>query len=194
MTISDPIGASIDRVLAEESGKFTNDPNDAGGPTKWGITLAELADFRGHPVAVSDVEALTREEAWSILYAKYVRAPKFDQISKLSMVIAAKLIDAGVLFGQPTVIIWLQRCLNAFNLRAKRYSDVAIRGAVGPDTLDALRAFLAWRGKEGEGVLLEAITCMEGERAIELAEKRLQDEDYVYGWILKRVLPPPATA
>lgn len=194
MTTADAIGACIDRVLAEETGTFTNDPHDAGGPTKWGITFHELAEFRGHPITVADVEALTREEAWSVLYAKFVRAPKFDQVSKLSTVIAAKLIDAGVLFGPPTVSMWLQRGLNAFSLRATKYSDVAIDGAVGPGTLGALAAFLAWRGKEGESVLLEAITCMEGERAIELAEKRLQDADYVYGWVLKRVLPPPVSS
>lgn len=189
MTTQDPIGACIDRALEEETGEFTNDPDDAGGPTKWGITLQELADFRGHPVTVADVEALTREEAWSVLYAKFVRTPKFDQVSKLSVVIAAKLIDAGVLFGPPTVSMWLQRGLNAFSLRATKYPDVAIDGAVGPGTLGALAAYLSWRGKEGEGVLLEAITCMQGERCIELAEKRPQDADFVYGWILKRVLP-----
>jgi typhoid toxin secretion A len=189
VSTADPIGDCIDRALGEETGRFTNDPNDAGGPTKWGITFCELAEYRGHPVTVLDVEALTREEAWSILYAKFVRAPKFDQVAKISTVIAARLIDAGVLFGAPTVSMWLQRCLNAFSLRATKYPDVAIDGAVGPGTLGALTAFLSWRGKEGEGVLLEAITCMEGERAIELAEKHLQDADYVYGWILKRVLP-----
>lgn len=185
--MSDPIGAIIDKALAEESGTYTNDPNDAGGPTRWGITQTALADFRGHPVSATDVSMLTQSEAWSILFAKYVRAPKFDLVAKISMPIGAKLIDAGVLSGQPTVSMWLQRSLNAFSLRGTKYPDVSVDGGVGPGTLSALSAYLAWRGAEGEHVMLEALNCLQGERYIELAEKRPKDQDFVYGWILQRV-------
>ena len=184
---SDPIAAIIDKVLAEESGQYTNDPNDAGGPTRWGITQTELADFRGHPVSATDVSMLTQSEAWSILYARYVRAPKFDAVAKISMPIGAKLIDAGVLCGQPTVGMWLQRCLNAFSLRGTKYAIGKVDGAVGPATLSALTQFIAWRGKEGEGVLLEALRDLEGEHFIEVEEKHQTDADFIYGWILQRV-------
>lgn len=185
--MSDPISAIINKVLAEETGEYTNNPDDAGGPTRWGVTQAELADFRGHPVSATDVSMLTQSEAWSILYAKFVRAPKFDLVAKLSMPIGAKLIDAGVLSGPPTLAIYLQRCLNAFNLRGKKYPDVKVDGAIGTGTLSALSAFLAWRGAEGEKVLLEAINCLQGEHYINQSEKRPEDEDFVYGWILQRV-------
>jgi lysozyme family protein len=185
--MSDPIGAIIDKALAEESGEYTNNPNDAGGPTRWGITQAELADFRGHPVSASDVAMLTQSEAWSILYAKFVRAPKFDLVAKISMPIGAKLIDAGVNIGPPTVAMYLQRCLNAFNLRGKKYPDIGVDGAVGAGTLSALSVFLAWRSAEGEKVLLEGINCLQGEHYISLSEKRPEDEEFAYGWILQRV-------
>ena len=186
--MSDPIGAIIDKALTEESGKYTNNPNDPGGPTRWGVTLAELAEFRGRPVSASDVAMLTQSEAWSILYAKYVHAPKFDQVVKISTSIGAKLIDAGINIGQPTVAMYLQRCLNAFNLRGTKYPDMKVDGVVGAGTLSALVIYLAWRGAEGEKVLLEALNCLQGEHYIELAEKRPQDTEFVYGWILQRVV------
>ncbi len=185
--MSDPIGAIIDKVLAEETGKYTNDSNDPGGPTRWGVTQEELGAYRGHPVSASDVAMLTQSEAWSVLYVKFVRAPRFDQVAKISIPIAAKLIDAGVNIGPPTVTRFLQRALNAFNLQGKKYPDIALDCTVGPGTLSALSAFLAWRGAEGEKVLLEAINCQQGEHYLELAEKRPQDEEFVYGWILQRV-------
>lgn len=185
--MSDPIGAIIDKVLAEESGQYTNDPNDAGGPTRWGITQTVLADFRGHPVSATDVSMLTQSEAWSIYYAKYVRTPKFDLVAKISMAIGAKLIDAGVNVGPPTIAMFLQRCLNAFSLRGSKYPDVAVDGSVGPGTLSALSSYLAWRGAEGERVMLEALNCLQGERYIELAEKRPADQDFIYGWLKDRV-------
>lgn len=188
--MSDPISDIIDRTLAKESGTYTDNPNDAGGPTRWGVTQAQLADFRDHPVTPADVEALTQSDAWSVLYTQFVRAPKFDLVSKLSMSVAAKLIDAGVLCGPPTVSMWLQRCLNAFSLRGTRYAIGKVDGAVGPGTLAALTQFLAWRGKEGEGVLVEALRDLEGEHFIEVEEKHQNDADFVYGWILQRVLTP----
>lgn len=183
----DPIGAIIDKVLAEESGTYTNNSNDPGGPTRWGVTQAELSDYRGKPASASDVAMLTQAEAWSILYAKYVRAPKFDQVAKISMPIGAKLIDAGVNIGQPTVAMYLQRCLNAFSLLGKKYADVKVDGVLGAGTLSSLSAYLAWRGTEGEKVMLEALNCLQGEHYLDLAEKRPVDESFVYGWILQRV-------
>lgn len=190
--MTDPISAIIDGTLAKETGKFTNNPDDAGGPTKWGVTQAELADFRGRPVSAAEVESLTQSDAWSVLYAKFVRVPKFDLVSKLSMPIAAKLIDAGVVCGPPTVSMWLQRCLNAFSLRGTKYPIGKVDGAVGSVTLAALGSFLTWRGKEGEGVLLEALRDLEGEHFIEVEEKHQNDADFVYGWIAQRVESAPA--
>lgn len=186
--MSDPISAILDRVLVEEGDAFTNDPKDPGGPTKYGITQAALADFRGKPVTAEDVESMTRAEAWAVLYQKYVRAPKFDEVAKRSLAIGAKLIDSGVNLGQPTVAMFLQRCLNALNLNATKYPDVAVDGILGPGSLSALSAFLAWRKADGETVMTAAITCLQGEKYIELAEKRPIDEAYLYGWLQERVV------
>ncbi|EHG5664623.1 hypothetical protein J5K42_005041, partial [Salmonella enterica subsp. enterica serovar Kasenyi] len=61
-------------------------------------------------------------------------------------------------------------------------------GRIGPRTLNALRVYLEKRGKDGERVLLVALNCTQGERYLELAEKREADESFVYGWMKERVV------
>ena len=56
------LDAMIDRLLEREGG-FVNHPADRGGATNWGVTQGTLAAWRGYPVSVADVHALTRDEA-----------------------------------------------------------------------------------------------------------------------------------
>lgn len=53
----------IDFVLEHEGGDYENDPDDPGGPTKWGI------DHRSHPDV--DIKNLTKDEAVQIYYESY---------------------------------------------------------------------------------------------------------------------------
>lgn len=81
----------------------------------------------------------------------------------------------------------LQRWLNVFNLRGRMYPDMDADGRIGPRTISALRAFLNYRGQDGERVMLKALNCTQGERYLELAEKREANESFVYGWLEERV-------
>ena len=58
----------------QEEGGYTNDPNDPGGPTKFGITQQTLAIWRGDSVTAEDVQALTINEATAIYGTKYFNA------------------------------------------------------------------------------------------------------------------------
>lgn len=177
----------INGVLDRESGIYTNDPNDPGGPTKWGITQAALSEWKGSPASVMDVGNLTRDEAFHILQYRYYVDPGFSKVAALSERIAEELTDTGVNCGQSVAATMLQRCLNAFNQGGTKYADVIADGAIGPVTLRALSAFIAWRGAEGEAVMLVALNCLQGDRYIELAEKSAKFESFVYGWIKNRV-------
>jgi len=181
------IDAIIDGVLDREGGEYTNDPSDSGGPTKWGITQAMLSKHLGRQASVLEVGALTREQARVIYLEMFVIAPGFDKIARMSMAIADELVDTGVNCGPAIAATMLQRCLNAFNLNGKKYRDIGVDGACGGRTLNALAAFLAWRGDEGEKVLLRGLNCLQGERYIADAEGRPKDELYVYGWLRSRV-------
>lgn len=181
------INQIIEQILAEEGAAFTNDPRDSGGPTKYGITQATLAAWRGHPVTADDVKFLLMDEAAKIYRDRYYVKPGFDKVAALSPAIAAKLTDAGVNIGTQTAATLLQRCLNVFNQGGALYADIQADGVIGAGTLCALNAYLAKRGKDGETVMLRAINDLQGARYISLAEQSPKNEAFVFGWILNRV-------
>ena len=179
----------ISEVLDREKG-FVDHPDDRGGATNYGVTQGTLDRVRvkypqlGLPTSV---RALTSAQAREIYRSEYVVAPGFDKLMPLSDRIAAKLVDIGVNMGVQVAGVFLQRALNALNLKATKYADIPVDGSVGPRTAQSLAVFIGWRGAEGEGVMLKALNCLQGARYIELAEKRLENETFVYGWLNKRV-------
>jgi lysozyme family protein len=89
--------------------------------------------------------------------------------------------------GVSTSIKMLQRLLNAMNVQENLFPDLVVDGVLGSKSLNALDAYLGYRTGTGEKVLLKGLNCLQGTRYIELAEKRKQNEQFVYGWLLKRV-------
>lgn len=87
--------------------KYTNRPADRGGPTKWGITQAALADYRGKPVTAEDVQALDEREARDIYIQNYVRKPGFGRIRDGRLMALA--VDCGVNHGPARAVRWLQQ-------------------------------------------------------------------------------------
>lgn len=177
----------IEGVLQREGSKFTDDPKDSGGPTRWGITQAVLSKWRGMKVAAADVANLTKIEARAVYFARYVDGPGFKAILTISPSIAEELIDTGVNTGPARATEMLQRALNALNRQGRDYPDVKVDGECGPGTIAALQAFIAFRKAEGITVLLRALNALQGSFYLELAEKRPKDEEFLYGWLLNRV-------
>jgi lysozyme family protein len=124
---------ALDVVLDHEGwGSYTTHPLDKGGPTRWGITLATLADWRGQPVDPSDVEALTEEEASAIYRARYWAPMRGDQISHQG--VATKCFDASVNMGVGTASRLVQLACRWCG------RSVYLDGVFGPVTLGAVNA------------------------------------------------------
>jgi lysozyme family protein len=172
----------IDRVIEAEGG-YADHPADSGGPTMYGITLT-VARANGY---LGEMRDLPESLARAIYRNRYIVKPKFDRVAAIDADIAHELIDSGVNMGPARPAEFFQRCLNVFNANGSRYADLFVDGDIGNATLDALRAFLRWRGAEGKRVLLRALNSLQGTFYIELAEKRPKDEAFVYGQILNRV-------
>jgi lysozyme family protein len=66
-------------VLAQEGG-FVDHPADPGGPTRFGITRAALAQARGGAVTAEDVKALGSDEARAIYRLEYWAAIRGDDL------------------------------------------------------------------------------------------------------------------
>ena len=97
-------------IIRRESERYTNDPLDRGGPTKYGITLATLASWRGKSVVAEDVKNLTLQEAKDIYMNEYLKP--FESASED---IRAQLVDIGVNSGVGTAKTLWQRALGRKN-------------------------------------------------------------------------------
>jgi lysozyme family protein len=99
-------------------------PHDRGGATKFGITKATLARWRGRLVTTADVRGLDVGEARDIYRVLYVAQPGFDAVPEP---LRTQLVDWGVHSGPAQAIRGLQRVLR-----------VPQDGVLGPQTRAAL--------------------------------------------------------
>lgn len=170
--------------LIKREGGYVNIPADRGGATKYGITES-VARANGYKGSMRDLpESLARD----IYRKQYWTQPRFDQVNLINPLIAEELLDTGVNCGVGFAKPTLQRALNLLNNQGKGgWSDLVVDGVYGPATLNALKTFLAKRGKDGEQTLLKVLNILQGNRYIEITERNPSQEQFFYGWISQRV-------
>jgi len=88
--------AALEYTLQNEGG-YSNNPNDYGKATNWGITKHDLSRWRGYQVSDSEVKAMGRHEAEAIYFKFYWQALSLDRV--LDKKLAMALFDRGVLGG-----------------------------------------------------------------------------------------------
>jgi lysozyme family protein len=118
-------------IVAREGG-YVNDPDDPGGPTKYGVTLGTMQRLgrdlnRDGRVNTADVRALTRDQATEIYVQHYFHAPG---IAALPVALQPSVFDMYVNAGSNAVKI-LQRLFNMMRI------DVTVDGMIGPQTIAA---------------------------------------------------------
>lgn len=174
----------INDILKTEGEKYTDDPADSGGPTKWGWTKKALRDMGWF----GDVRSLDRQTAFDLYYRRFVVNSGYEPIGPLSMKILCEMMDTAVNMGEYWAGRFLQGSLNALNDEQKIYPDIVVDGKIGPNTIKALKKFLDYRNDEGEVVMLRALNCLQGARYLGLAETMPKNERFVYGWLNNRVV------
>jgi lysozyme family protein len=106
MNITDTITALIQR-----EGGYTNNPDDKGGETNFGITAAVARAF-GY---TGPMGSMTQQVARDIYAQRYWHQPRFDDVDMVSELVAEELLDTGVNMGTATAGKFLQRALNVLN-------------------------------------------------------------------------------
>lgn len=178
------IDSLIDDVIAREGGdKYTNNPADRGHGTRFGITEATARAF-GYTGAM---ETLPHGTAKAIYRQKFVTSPRFDKVLAIEPSVGAELVDTGINMGPGTAARFLQRWLNGFNVDGSRYPLLLVDGNVGAITLDALRAFVRWRGPMGVTTLLRGLNASQAAHYLELTESEPTQRRFLFGWITNRV-------
>jgi lysozyme family protein len=121
MTVDD----IIDDIIRREGG-FVDHPADRGGPTKYGITQATLAEWRGRPVTANEVAALTVDEARRIYRTLYIDKPGLDALPEP---LRGLVVDTAVHSGAKTAVRLLQQAIGGLTLD----------GILGPVTIAAVQ-------------------------------------------------------
>lgn len=124
---------SVEQIAAEivaREGGYVNDPDDPGGATNFGVTLATLQrlglDKSGDGrVDLRDIKALTRADAQRIYVEHYFRKPR---LAELPEPVQASVFDMYVNAGTNAVKI-LQRLVTRMGFAAT--DD----GLIGPRTI-----------------------------------------------------------
>lgn len=102
---------AIKETLKWEGG-YTNHPKDPGGPTNWGITIADAKKYWKKNATAADVKKMPLDIAVDIYRTKYWKTPYYD-CDKLAAGVDLAVFDFGV---------------NSGPSRAKRYLDKAVGG------------------------------------------------------------------
>lgn len=109
-------------------GGYTNDPDDPGGETKWGISKRANPDV--------DIPNLTVQQALEIYKTKYWDVYKNDKFTPIDLEtaeigLAAAILDTGINCGVKRCTKWYQEALKTkdpvktlLGLRDKHYFDL----------------------------------------------------------------------
>ncbi|MBF9047173.1 peptidoglycan-binding protein [Rhodobacterales bacterium LSUCC0031] len=125
-----------EQIVAREGG-YVNDPDDPGGPTKFGVTLQTMRSLgldldADDDVDARDVQLISQAQAVSIFVAHYFEAPG---IGRLPVPLQPSVFDMYVNAGSNAVRI-LQRLLRDMG------HDLVIDGRIGPRTARAAHGAL----------------------------------------------------
>lgn len=173
----------IARAIVGREGGYVNDPDDPGGPTKYGVTIHTMrvlrVDIDGDgDVDVRDVKLLTIDKAVDIFKRHYYRKPN---IHMLPEDLQASVFDMQVNAGGNAGKI-LQRVLNEFG------ESLAVDGAIGPATAAAAKRVQA----KANGYLVDAYGIARREYYMRLADRRSTLRKYARrrdggkgGWIVR---------
>lgn len=132
----------VAKVFVAEGG-YVNNPNDPGGETNWGCTVA-VARANGY---TGPMRAMPKATCQRILLEQYIVKPGFLPIVEAEPVLAYEIIDTGVNAGPSRAALWFQASLNVFSRGGSDYPTVAEDGAVGPATVAAYQSLQRARGK-----------------------------------------------
>ena len=183
----------VDTTIDHEGDEYTNIKEDSGGKTKFGVTekaalakkeLWHLYNWDGN------MRTMPLQFAQDLYVDEYYLTPKFNLVAEVSQMIAQELFDSGVNIYYHLPAKWLQEELNLSNRRQKDYPDIVADGKIGKKTIDALKAFLSKRGKQGEIMLYNNLNCCQHNHYRQCALNEGandKDEEFYVGWCTQRL-------
>lgn len=112
-------------VLLKHEGGYTNHPNDRGGPTNWGVTIANYSKYLGRKATIQEVKDMPRSVALDIFKTRFFIQPR---INELHEGLQPNVFDMSVNAGQTRGIKLLQEVLKILGY------PCSVDGKIGPNT------------------------------------------------------------
>ncbi len=160
---------AIEKTLGHEGG-YINHPNDKGGETNWGITIA-VARANGYKDKIKD---MSREVAIGFYKLIYWDKLNLDKVN--NQAIAEIIFDLSVNTGISSAGKKAQEMIN-FMTKEK---DIEVDGDIGSITLRKLNDIDTSRERELAILLL---TFIQGEHYLNCMRNREENEAFALGWL-----------
>ena len=151
---------TLEYTLTNEGG-FTNNPNDSGGATNFGITIGDYSRWLGRPATISEVQNMTVTEAGGI-YERYYWSPLGLGAVDLPGV-ATAIFDQSVLNGL------------GFLKTIQSLLGVESDGEMGPITVAAINA-------QNQADLIERIISERTLHYRAIVAANPKDAEFLAGW------------
>lgn len=157
---------ALSYTLGNEGG-YVDDPDDAGGPTNRGITIATLGSWRLQRVTHEDIKNMTDYEVAKIYYARHWIPLHLNDVTQPQIAIA--LFDCGVLFGTGTAAVYAQKALVDCSY------DLTIDGFLGDKSMASLNAVKP-------AFFLKAFSELLLSRIVKTVANHPPDKKFKHGW------------
>lgn len=162
---------NIIKDIIDREGGYVNHPNDRGGPTKYGITLATFESWLGRQCSADDVKAISKETAAEIYMSDYFFKPG---IHKLPVQLHDFMLDASVHHGPHNAV---KKVLQETMLRNGTNTG-GIDGIIGPKTIAATIKSMDYHGSQFIAQLIKTrIDYVE-----RIAERDKSQHVFLAGW------------
>jgi lysozyme family protein len=198
---SNAFDKAISKTLDLE-GAYSNDRNDTGGETVYGVSRNNFPSWEGWKVVdhlkrlyganTSEFKAALRNDAdlsehvrnW---YKREFWNPfELDNITDFSL--AFEIFDQSVNLGRKQTTLLIQRACNALNYRNTFGADLSIDGIVGPNTRRRLQE--VGNDSRYTECLRRALDGLQVNHYISLGlntNSRSDYRKYMRGWLLNRI-------
>lgn len=186
-----PLGLSSDagfalamKWLYQVEGYYSDDKDDLGGKTTWGITeqLARRYGYKG------DMMSLPKSLAERIYRAEFWDGQRLGGVSEMCYPLAHEAFEATVNQGGYRGVKYLQRALSSarsWGRNSDAYPKLEADGQIGSATIGALRS--AVEKMEVVEYLYTSCNMQQYARYLEICEARPVNLKYLRGWYLKRI-------
>ena len=167
---------AISLSLQFEGEAYTNDPDDAGGATRYGLTWKFLSSHIGanaiHP------RELTLDDALGIYWAYIWQPQRFDEYADAE--VAMKVFDMALPMGEPQAVKYLQRVLHQAGEQS-----VKIDGRIGPQTLGAVA-----EAKERRLPIVDELITASKSHYLNIIQRKPSQAKFRGGWLRRATYDP----